>query len=840
MSTRDSTPELPAAEPPGKRDSTPAVASVAAETTAKVTTPEGPDAWDAACAWLAKYGALPAAAAITIVLCVVYLGIFRGELAGDDLTFHLAETARLADCIRVGDWDFWNPSANAGYASAYYYQVLPQLASAIPSAAFGHHLFWFQLSVFLPLVLAPLAAYRGMRLLGAAPWQATVAALVIAFTIGTSRWGFSSDGTFSVGLYTQTWAFAAFPVALGHTVRWANAGRGLAPAIAWSAFVGLCHPFAVIALGLALLFGFLGQLAMHAIDRALARVGTTVVEGHWLHPIAVRWKEPAPRPFLREFVRLACFTLLLTISLLPVLAPLLVDYGGFGGFPHRVNDEVGPGFKDLAKWIYTGMLLDHERFLVLTAALPIALVLGRGTLLRWLWIPALVYALLLGMGPHMGKTGDDLLPAVRFLGALQIMLALAIGAGLYSTGKVLWDAPEKTLRSQAIRFVLFGTVAIGVPVLTLYLLVFATDKSRVIYFLRVLSRDVIADPSMLRYAGAALFMGAFVLLIRPLWNGLKTQFGIRTGISTLIAGLVVMTVLPGVRVQRSRVRVLADYPGSHRDEMMTIIDALKKEPPGRKQVGPGAENHWWNLLSYVYGKVPSMLQMGGGGLQASPNYDFLWTVRDFPKAAWIYDAPYLVFERSKASTMPVGDVVFETGTYIVRRLPTPGLVSPIWITGVLPPGPTGANTAARKAALEWAKTSLPLENRHLVYAGHGLPGIAPAGKTLRAWRQDSPGDAADLIAEVETAAPTTFVFRESWHPRWHVYLDGVEVPVRRVTPDFPAVDVPTGTHVIQLRFERPWWAQLAWLAWPGAVLAAWLGLRLLHRRRIPHARVVNS
>ena len=829
MSKRDSRP-----------DPNPEMLPPAADVTAKVTAPEGPDAWDAAGAWIAKYGALPATGVITILMCVVYRGIFRGELAGDDLTFHLAESARLADCIRVGDWDFWNPSANAGYASAYYYQVLPQLASALPSAVFGHHLFWFQLSVFLPLVLAPLAAYRGMRLLGAVPWQATVAALVIGFTMGTSRWGFSADGTFTVGLYTQTWAFAAFPLALGHTVRWATDERGLGAAIAWSAFVGLCHPFAVIALGLALLFGFLGQIAMHAIDHALARFGTTFVEGHWLYPIASTWRRPPRRRFLREFLRHGVFAIALVVSLLPVLAPLLVDYGGFGGFPHRVNDEVGPGFIELAKWLYKGMLLDHGRTLVLTSALPIVLVFGRGKLLRWLWIPAVIYVVLLGMGPHMGKTGDDLLPAVRFLGALQIMLALAIGAGLYSIGKTLWAARENTLLFDLIRFAMFGIIAIGVPVLTVYLLVFANDASRVIYFLRAITRDRISDPSTLRYAGALLFMGVYVLSIRALWNGLKTQFGIRTGISAVVAALVVMTVMPGAQVQSSRVRVLADYPGSHRDEMMTLIDALKKEPPGRKQVGPGAENHWWNLLSYVYGKVPAMLQMGGGGLQASPNYDFLWTVRDFPKAAWIYDAPYLVFERSKASTMPVGDVVFETGTYIVRRLPTPGLVSPIRITGVLPAGPTGANTPARKAALEWAKTTMPLENRHLVYAGYGLPGVAPAGKTLRSWRQDSPGDEADIVAEVETTAPTTFVFRESWHPRWHVYLDGAEARVRRVTPDFPAVDVPTGKHVIQLRFERPWWAHLAWLAWPGTAFAAWLALRLYHRRVLPAARVVNA
>ena len=742
-------------------------AATSTEPTERVHVRDEPDAWDRGAAWLARHGALPALGVLTLALGVIYHRVFAGEIAGDDLTFHFAESARLADCLRRGDFDLWNPSANGGFASAYYYQVLPQLASAIPTAAFGHHLFWFQLSVFLPLVLAPACAYRGMRLFGAVPWQALTAAFVIAFTIGKSRWGFSADGTFSVGLYTQTWAFAAFPLALGHAVRWALAGKGLAAAIAWSAFVGLCHPFAVIALGLALLFGFLGHLLLHELARGLARLGLT------------RGTPPAPQPFVRQFLRLALFAVLLAISLLPVLAPLIVDYAGFGGFPHRVNDEVGPGFKQLATWHVKGEILDHGRVTVLTWALPVVLLFARASFLRWLWVPALVYALLLGLGPHLGKTGDDLLPAVRFLGAMQIVLALGIGAGGYAIAMALWHAREDGRMIRSIRRVLRVTGA------------WATTQ--------------------------------------PL------QYGVRTVIAAAIAGLLVLIAVGGGQYQSRRVRVLPDFPGSHRGQMMEIIEALKAQPHGRKQVGPGCENHWWNLLSYVYARVPATLQMGGGGLQASPNYDFLWSVRDVVKTAHLFDAPYFVFQKAKASTQPIGDDLLTTTDYILRRLPAPGLVSPIELTDTLPSGPTGAGTEARKAAIAWARSTQPLENRHLVYSGFGPPGAPPAGRTLRAWRQDSPGDAADIVAEVEATAPTTFVIRESWHPRWHAYLDGREVPVRRVTPDFPAVDVPAGTHVLQLRFERPWWAHAAWLAWPGAALLAWLGLRLTRRREPPDA-----
>jgi len=113
----------------------------------------------------------------------------------------------------------------------------------------------------------------------------------------------------------------------------------------------------------------------------------------------------------------------------------------------------------------------------------------------------------------------------------------------------------------------------------------------------------------------------------------------------------------------------------------------------------------------------------------------------------------------------------------------------------------------------------------------GAPRGTPLGTTLRAWEQASPGDDPDVGAEVDVMQPTTFVARMSWHPRWHVYIDGDEAPLRRVTPDFPAVDVPAGRHKLAFRFERPWWATAAWLMWPAVALSAWWVERRRRRDR---------
>lgn len=846
------------------------------------------DLWDRSMIWVEDHGAPLALLALTWSSAMMFAGVFNGESIGDDLTFHFAESARLADCIRAGDWDFWNPSANGGYASLYYYQAIPQLASAIPTALFGHHLFWFQLSLWLPLVLVPVCAYRGMRVMGATPWQAAAAALCVTFISGASRWGSGADGTFQVGLYTQTWALAFFPLGLGYGVRYLLEGKNLPSAIGWGTLVFLCHPFASIALCLGLAVGTLAHYLQFRVRKAdlrlvlsavlglafvifivavlidrpepppdkpdapvapirymylapiilfgglLARVAlsrtamsiafvvgigiafvanailfiiTEVVpkrpegatedlpaEWQWsaasayvgpmllLLAIVIRIvvdlrsnkREDEARPTHWTFTRLCILGACLAVATLPGWITVVVDIDGFGGFPHRVWDEVGPGYKELSRWYSKGEILDRERLWLLTYALPVVVAFSRMKFGRWLWAPALTFAALLALGPHSPKTADDLLPAVRFLGAMQVVLAMAIGAGAFAMFRAIWDAPSTRWPLAYVRNL-------------------------------------------------------------PLKSYGELVFGVRTVIIAITSALVIFVALQGSQKISSRVSTLAAF--DYQNEIYEMNAIIAKQPQGKKQVGPGCENHWWNMLSYVYAKRPSLLQMGGGGLQASPNYDFVFSVREFPKLAWVYDVPLFLFAKGNTN-VPDGEVLGETARYELRRLPAPGIVSPIQITGVLSEGKSRAGSKVRNEAIDWLKTDAPLSDHHLAYYGYGGLFQAPDAKVLRAFRVDpSPGELADIYADVEVKQPTTFVARESWHPRWHAYVDGVEVPIRRVTPDFPAIDVQPGKHTLAFRFERPWWAHAAWLAWPGIVLGAWLR-RWRKRSALPPARVV--
>ena len=524
-----------------------------------------------------------------------------------------------------------------------------------------------------------------------------------------------------VGLYTQLWAFVALPLAFTHGARWIDDGRGLGPAVAWGLFVGLCHPFAGVALGVALAAGT---------------------------PWRVFWWWWDGEPRFHALTRIVVLGVLLLIGSSVAWLPVIVDYDGFGGFPHRVADEIGPGFARLWRWLASGGLIDQGRLPVLTALLPVVAIFARAPWLgRW-WVAAVTFAMLLGVGPLLGKAGDDdLIPMVRFYGALQISLAVIAGGGALVIVERVW-------------------------------------------------RFQLGEP----------------------WGPMA-----RAGAATLAAICAVFVVALGIPAQRARVKVASDFPAIHRAEMDEMFAAMATARSGRLQVRAGAENHWAILLPSVYVDRPASLVMGGAALQSSPNYVYQWELRDRDpaRAAWVFDAPLVLMKSERAGEVAGGVVLARNDGYELRELPAPGLVGPVHVVGALPPG----RQAARKEVVRWLWSEQPFEHRVLVHHGSGDAGPPPSGEVTEVRRGLS-----RISADVVAAAPTTFVIRESWHPRWTATLDGEPARIRRVTPDYMAIDVPAGEHTFQLTFDRPKWIWFLWVLWPWLAIAGWVSEKWLRMR----------
>ena len=225
---------------------------------------------------------------------------------------------------------------------------------------------------------------------------------------------------------------------------------------------------------------------------------------------------------------------------------------------------------------------------------------------------------------------------------MQIVLAMAVGAGVVEIGARLWNAPDGSFARRAMRIGFVGGMLAAAGALA-YIFVAGDEASLPLRFADTLTRQAL-DIDTLRALGLLALCAAVALVPLRAWRGLATLYGIRTALSAGLAALVVLVVVPGTQALGDRVRVLADYPNSNRAEMMELIDAVgeaSRRAASRSRPAPRTTGGTCSATSTR--ACPALLQMGGGGLQASPNYDFLWSVRDYAKNAWIYDAPYLVF-----------------------------------------------------------------------------------------------------------------------------------------------------------------------------------------------------
>ena len=92
------------------------------------------DLWDEVGRWVAKHGALPALGLITIAIACIHWHILGGEPAGDDLSFHFGESARIAANISL--CSFWYMSSVFPFAFRYRHLFAPVMAlpntSAVP------------------------------------------------------------------------------------------------------------------------------------------------------------------------------------------------------------------------------------------------------------------------------------------------------------------------------------------------------------------------------------------------------------------------------------------------------------------------------------------------------------------------------------------------------------------------------------------------------------------------------------------------------------------------------------------------------------------------------------
>jgi hypothetical protein len=172
---------------------------------------------------------------------------------------------------------------------------------------------------------------------------------------------------------------------------------------------------------------------------------------------------------------------------------------------------------------------------------------------------------------------------------------------------------------------------------------------------------------------------------------------------------------------------------------------------------------------------------------------------------------------------------------------------------------TGAEVLARDPDFDLALVRSPrsLPRAYAVHRARGVAGPAEARRELlsgllpgrevvlegevpaeQAARPDQPAVPAVVAHPTHTSVTVEatlpwdgwVVLNEAWFPGWRAWVDGQEVPVRIANLAMRAVEVPRGTHHLELRYATPGLELGAWLSVAGLVawlLALMLGARLL-------------
>ncbi len=103
----------------------------------------------------------------------------------------------------------------------------------------------------------------------------------------------------------------------------------------------------------------------------------------------------------------------------------------------------------------------------------------------------------------------------------------------------------------------------------------------------------------------------------------------------------------------------------------------------------------------------------------------------------------------------------------------------------------------------WPENALP-----------ALPALPPPGAVLSQRESE---------AQVNVARPSYVLYKMTWHPNWHAWVDHMPVATAMLSPGFIGIPVGSGIHTVAVRYEGSAWK--LWLALSGigiVMLAAFL------------------
>ncbi len=673
------------------------------------------------------------------------LAISRVDL--NDNVFHFTLVERIVQAVGHGEnpLDCWSPEWSFGYPVLRTYQPLAHLLVAFAYFALGKSVSLMTVFVwarFLSVALLPVSFFAAASLMGMTPLTAAAAAALAPLVSTNFLYGieYGSYTWAGSGLFPQAVATHFLLLSLGLGFDALRRGRRVALAGALLGLTFLAH----------LIYGYMGALSICLL---------AVI----------------PYPDIARTVRLRRTAILGAAAALPAafqLAPLLLDHANINHSrwePVWKWDSFGLG--QVARWLFTGELLDHGRFPVLTL-----LAFAGAALWGWnryrrraleaphtfaLWAAGFWLLIFCGRplwGPLLvllGVSRDVQLH--RVIGGAQIFLLLLAAIAL----RALWG--ELSRRRQFVALAAVSAV-LFFPMLRERAANLADDARWGRQSLAAIGAERPAIDAVVRqvkarggrvYPGlAAAWGGRFTVGNVPFYALLSTAQ------VPAVAFLYHSMALTGDLMVRFNEWNPGHYRLFHIGTVVAPAGAAPVIPPFLAPLGEQGRFRLFAAPPSGYFEVVDVLESVHATRGNFYDINDRWLQSD-----WVVNRQHLRLDWSDEAAPPMARMAPEDALPPLPLLPSPGEV--------------------------------------------------------RAERQQGEVYSAELNA----VRPCYALFKMTWHANWKAYLDGKPVRTAMLSPGFVGVPLTEGRHWLTLRYEpESWKAALGFGGFAGVlllILAEW-------------------
>ena len=283
-----------------------------------------------------------------------------------------------------------------------------------------------------------------------------------------------------------------------------------------------------------------------------------------------------------------------------------------------------------------------------------------------------------------------------------------------------------------------------------------------------------------------------------------------------------LLALNGRSLKRTQVAIAND------PDLTAMLDSVTAQPTGRAYMG--TERNWGKALRVgPLLRAYDLLKARGHPAVTSPyqalslNTDITVAFNDGSPALYdLLDVRYIIVP-SASTPPPFVTRMLTTPRYTVYRAPTTGVAV---YAGMVERRRVQSQIDLVEQYDTWARTNGPETRRFIRWdyfsAAKQSQPTQPCPNGGRTLSESMAANTIDLV--VACPAPSSLVIKATYHPNWHVSVDGTPVEVYMASPSFLAIDLPAGQHTVSARYEMAG-SKLALLAFGIVTLLVTIALR---------------